>query len=60
MPSGLNRVMLLGDLSADPEVYVTRSGAEDALPDGASRRDPRPRARPPAQALPVNESLPFR
>jgi single-strand DNA-binding protein len=26
MPSGLNRVMLLGDLSADPEVYVTRSG----------------------------------
>ncbi len=26
MPGGLNRVMLLGDLSADPEVYVTRSG----------------------------------
>lgn len=26
MPSGLNRVMLLGDLAADPEVYVTRSG----------------------------------
>jgi single-strand DNA-binding protein len=24
--SGLNRVMLLGDLAADPEVYVTRSG----------------------------------
>ncbi len=23
---GLNRVMLLGDLAADPEVYVTRSG----------------------------------
>ncbi len=26
MSSGLNRVMLLGDLAADPEVYVTRSG----------------------------------
>jgi single-strand DNA-binding protein len=28
MPSGLNRVMLLGDLSADPELYVTRGGTE--------------------------------
>jgi single-strand DNA-binding protein len=26
MPGGLNRVMLLGDVEADPEVYVTRSG----------------------------------
>ncbi len=26
MPGGLNRVMLLGDLAAEPEVYVTRSG----------------------------------
>jgi single-strand DNA-binding protein len=26
MPGGLNRVMLLGDLAGDPEVYVTRSG----------------------------------
>jgi single-strand DNA-binding protein len=26
MPSGLNRVMLLGDLASDPEVYVTRAG----------------------------------
>jgi single-strand DNA-binding protein len=26
VPAGLNRVMLLGDLSSDPEVYVTRSG----------------------------------
>jgi single-strand DNA-binding protein len=26
MPSGLNRVMLLGDLAGDPEVHVTRSG----------------------------------
>ena len=26
MPGGLNRVMLLGDIAADPEVYVTRSG----------------------------------
>jgi single-strand DNA-binding protein len=26
MPGGLNRVLLLGDLSSDPEVYVTRSG----------------------------------
>lgn len=26
MASGLNRVMLLGDIAADPEVYVTRAG----------------------------------
>lgn len=26
MSGGLNRVLLLGDLSADPELYVTRSG----------------------------------
>jgi single-strand DNA-binding protein len=26
MPGGLNRVMLLGDVAADPEVYVTRGG----------------------------------
>lgn len=26
MSGGLNRVMLLGDVAADPEVYVTRSG----------------------------------
>ena len=26
MPGGLNRVMLLGDLAAEPEVYVTRAG----------------------------------
>ncbi len=26
MAGGLNRVMLLGDLSAEPEVYVTRAG----------------------------------
>lgn len=26
MSGGLNRVMLLGDLSAEPEVYVTRAG----------------------------------
>jgi single-strand DNA-binding protein len=26
VPSGLNRVMLLGDLLAEPEVYVTRAG----------------------------------
>jgi single-strand DNA-binding protein len=26
MASGLNRVMLLGDLASEPEVYVTRAG----------------------------------
>lgn len=26
MASGLNRVMLLGDIASEPEVYVTRSG----------------------------------
>jgi single-strand DNA-binding protein len=26
MPGGLNRVMLLGDLASEPELYVTRSG----------------------------------
>jgi single-strand DNA-binding protein len=26
MAGGLNRVMLLGDIAADPEVYVTRGG----------------------------------
>src|SRR4051812_41372432 len=26
MASGLNRVMLLGDIASDPEVYVTRAG----------------------------------
>ncbi|MFT3768011.1 MAG: single-stranded DNA-binding protein [Minicystis sp.] len=26
MASGLNRVMLLGDIASDPEVYVTRGG----------------------------------
>jgi single-strand DNA-binding protein len=26
MTSGLNRVMLLGDLASEPEVYVTRAG----------------------------------
>ncbi len=26
MANGLNRVMLLGDLAADPELYVTRGG----------------------------------
>jgi len=26
MQSGLNRVMLLGDLASEPEVYVTRAG----------------------------------
>ena len=26
MPGGLNRVMLLGDVAAEPELYVTRSG----------------------------------
>lgn len=26
MANGLNRVMLLGDIAAEPEIYVTRSG----------------------------------
>lgn len=26
MAAGLNRVMLLGDIASDPQVYVTRSG----------------------------------